>query len=174
VYFTTDGMQCTDSPYLAFERLLPYFCFKYGASEYEFWASNWHTLDPYKYGWHRWHRQSPSADVWYWMRYPNGDGNFIYPGEPLGVDELVPSVRLKQAREGVEDYEFMHLLDQAIEQGLAVGKDVSGARKALGRARDLVTIPCADGRYTTDYMPDPALLMEIRHEVALAIEALKD
>ncbi len=173
VYFTTDGMQCTDSPYLGFERMLPYFCFKYGASEYEFWASNWHTLDPYQYGWHKWHRQSPSADVWYWMRYPNGDGNFIYPGEPLGVDELVSSVRLKQAREGVEDYEFMHLLEQMIKNSSSKGVSTAKAQKALNRALDLVSIPCADGRYTTDYMPDPDVLMEIRHEVATAIEELK-
>jgi hypothetical protein len=152
--------------------MLPYFCYKYGASEYEFWAANWHTLDPYEYGWHRWHRQSPSADVWYWMRYPNGDGNFIYPGHPLGVDQLVSSIRLKQAREGVEDYEFMNILGHLIDQSRSQGIETRDAQKALDSALDLVTIPCADGRYTTGYMPDPDLLMEIRHEMAIAIEAL--
>jgi hypothetical protein len=175
VFFTTDGMQCTDTPFNAFERLLPYFCFKYEAKEYEFWATNWHTLDPYHYGWHRFHRQSPSVDVVYWMRYPNGDGNFIYPGEPIGAGQpLVASVRLKQAREGVEDFEFMNILDKLISKGRAGGINTSEASMALERATDLVTIPCADGRYTTQYMPDPDLLMEIRHGVATAIEELTE
>ncbi|MFC2112524.1 DUF4091 domain-containing protein [Bacteroidota bacterium] len=175
VFFTTDGMQCTDSPFLGFERLLPYFCFKYEAKEYEFWASNWHTLDPYNYGWHRFHRQSPEVDVVYWMRYPNGDGNFIYPGALIGADEpLVPSVRLKQAREGIEDFEFMNILDQLIKKGNSKGIETTEATAALDRAKDLVTIPCADGRYTTDYVPDPALLAEIRHDIGLAIEDLSE
>lgn len=172
IYFTTDGMQCTDSPYLGFERMLPYFCYKYEAKEYEFWASNWHTLDPYNYGWHRFHRQSPSVDVVYWMRYPNGDGNFIYPGEAIGADPLVASIRLKQAREGVEDFEFMHILGQLIEKANTQGISSSKAQAALDRTLDLVSIPCADGRYTTEYMPDPDLLMDVRHGIATAIEEL--
>lgn len=173
VYFTTDGMQCTDTPYLGFERMLPWFCFKYEASEYEFWASNWHTLNPYVYGWHRFHRQSPSAGVWYWMRYPNGDGNMIYPGPPIGVDGLVSSVRVKQAREGVEDHAFLTILQRLIDEKRAEGFDTSGAEAVLERARTLVNIPCADGRFTTDYTPEPSLLMEIRHDVAVAIESLR-
>lgn len=172
IFYTTDGMQCTDTPFLAFERMLPYFCFKYGASEYEFWAANWHTLDPYRYGWHRFHRQSSSPGVWYWMRYPNGDGTMIYPGQPVGVDGLVSSTRLKLAREGVEDYEFMVALERLIDQRDSEGVDTTAARQALDRARDLVTLPAADGRYTTGYTPDPDELMEIRDGIATAIEAL--
>jgi len=173
IFFTTDGMQCTDTPYLGFERMLPWFCFKYDASEYEFWAANWHTLDPYYYGWHRFHRQSPSADVVYWMRYPNGDGNFIYPGAPIGAGPLVATIRLKQAREGVEDFEFLYLLEQLMKKTGEAGMDVSEAEAVMDEAMSLVNIPCADGRYTTDYMPDPALLADIRHRVALNIEDLK-
>ncbi len=62
IIFTTDGMVCTDTPYIGFERLITYFCFKYGAMEFENWAANWHTLNPYKYGWHRYHLQSPGED----------------------------------------------------------------------------------------------------------------
>ena len=106
------------------------------------------------------------------MRYPNGDGNFIYPGQLVGVDDLVTSVRLKQAREGVEDYEFMNALDKLIKKCSSKGIETADARKALDRARGLVDIPSADGRYTTGYMPDPELLMEIRHEIAISIEDL--
>jgi hypothetical protein len=33
----------------------------------------------------------------------------VYPGQPAGIQGLVPSVRLKLYREAVEDYEYMML-----------------------------------------------------------------
>ena len=42
-----------------------------------------------------------------WKRYPNGDGYIIYPGKPIGEDGLIGSIRLKQVREGAEDYEYL-------------------------------------------------------------------
>ncbi len=172
VIFTTDGMVCTDTPYLAFERMLPYFCFKYGASAYEFWGSNWQTINPFDYGWHPFHRQSNTPGKYYWMRYPNGDGYIIYPGPPVGVDHLVPSIRLKQAREGVEDYEYLHLLKQLIEQRKSEGAATFEAEAALAGALDLVNIPTADGRYSTGYLRDPDKVLKVRDSVALAIEKL--
>lgn len=172
IFFTTDGQNCTDTPYLGFERLISYFCFKYGAREYEFWATSWHTLDPYNYGWHTYHRQYASEEVKYWMRYPDGDGTFIYPGPPIGVDQMVATIRVKQIREGVEDYEYMKLLDQLIHECSSKGMDTSNAREALERALNLVTIPSADGRYTTGYVSDPDEILEIRNGIALAIEDL--
>ena len=174
VIFTTDGMVCIDTPYIGFERLIPYFCFKYGAREYENWAANWHTLDPYHYGWHTFHRQYSSEEVKYWMKYPNGAGNMIFPGPPVGVEHLVAAARLKQARDGIEDFEYMTLLRQLIERGDEKGADVGRAQAALDNALELVTIPCADGRYTTGYVSDPDAILEIRHEIALAIEALNE
>jgi len=172
IFFTTDGQNCTDTPYLGFERLITYFCYKYGAREYEFWATSWHTLDPYKYGWHRYHRQYASEEVKYWMRYPDGDGTFIYPGPPIGVDQVVASIRVKQIREGVEDYEYMKLLDQLIQECSSKGIETMNAREALGRALDLVNIPTGEGRYTTQWISDPDEILEIRDEIALAIEEL--
>jgi hypothetical protein len=44
----------------------------------------------------------------------NGDGTLFYPGTParLGTKDHQPivSLRLKQIREGLEDYEYLHLL----------------------------------------------------------------
>ncbi len=172
LFFTTDGRMCTDTPYLGFERMLPYFCFKYGAEEYEYWGSNWYTLNPFEYGWHSYIRESLSPGDIYSIRYPNGDGNFIYPGQPIGVNSMVATIRLKLAREGVEDYEYMYSLDSLITLGKKQGKDVSQAEKALESARGLVTIPSADGRYSTEYLPDPYVVMQVREKVAEAIELL--
>ncbi len=41
--------------------------------------------------------------------YP-GDGLLVYPGEPAGLPGVVPSMRLKQLREGEQDYEYVELL----------------------------------------------------------------
>jgi len=41
--------------------------------------------------------------------YP-GEGVLVYPGAPAGVNGVVPSMRLKQLRDGVQDYELVEML----------------------------------------------------------------
>ena len=41
--------------------------------------------------------------------YP-GVEMFFYPGDKVGLDQVVPSIRLKWLREGMEDYEYTELL----------------------------------------------------------------
>jgi len=55
------------------------------------------------------------------------------PG-PLKLDHAVSSVRLEQAREGEEDYEYLHLLRQLVDRGKAAGRSVSTGEKALAAA----------------------------------------
>ncbi len=43
--------------------------------------------------------------------YP-GEGMLVYPGQPVGLSGVAPSMRLKWLREGVEDYEYVELLKQ--------------------------------------------------------------
>jgi len=172
LWFTTDGKMCTDTPYLGFERLLPHYNFKYGAEAYEFWGSNWYTFNPYEYGWHAYIRQSDRPGDLYWIRYPNGDANFIYPGLPIGVEGNVPTIRLKLAREGVEDYEYLYMLDNLIKEAKKQGKNVSDAEEALSGALDIITIPSSEGRYSTEYLPDPYVVMKVRNQVGDAIEKL--
>lgn len=58
-----------------------------------------------------------------------GDGMLIYPGEEVGLTGVVPSMRLKWIREGVEDYEYTEILKKLGYQDWAmtivsqVGKD---------------------------------------------------
>lgn len=53
----------------------------------------------------------------------NGDGTLFYPGKPsrIGGDADIPieSIRLKLIREGLEDYEYLHLCEQAALKELA-------------------------------------------------------
>ena len=173
LWFTTDGQMCTDTPYCGVERLLPHYCFKYGVEAYEFWGVSWLTYDPYRFGWHAYIRQAGEPGDYTWVRYPNGDGYLAYPGAPVGHDGPVSSVRLEQAREGVEDYEYLYLLRALVAQARAAGKDTSGAEKALAAADDLVEIPNAGGRYSSRILPDPDAVLRVKEAVARAIEGLR-
>jgi acetone carboxylase gamma subunit len=173
VWWTTDGQMCTDTPYAAVERLLPHYCFKYGADAYEFWGVDWLTYDPYEFGWHSYIHQSGQPGESYYVRYPNGDGFLAYPGSPIGHPGPVTSVRLEQAREGAEDYEYFYLLRERIAIAKAAGRDTAAAETALTTAQDLVTIPNAGGRFSTRILPDPDAVLAVKEGVATAIEALR-
>jgi hypothetical protein len=173
IWFTTDGQMCTDTPYCAVERLLPYYCFKYGAEAYEFWGVGWLTYDPYRYGWHAYIRQSSEPGSSYWIRYPNGDGYLLYPGAPIGHDGIVSSIRFEQAREGIEDYEYLYLLRLLTKKAQAKDLALSQADAALRAAYELVSIPNPGGRYSSKILADPSQLYEVRCKVAEAIQALK-
>lgn len=167
LWFTTDGQMCTDTPYCAIERLLPHYCFKYKVEAYEFWGVDWLTYDPYEFGWHSYIRQSSTPGEFYYVRYPNGDGFLLYPGTPAGQDEPVSSIRFEQAREGVEDYEYLYLL-----QNLAAAKGDVEAEKVLTEASELVTIPNAGGRFSTKILPDPDAVPRLRRRLAAEIVRL--
>lgn len=80
----------------------------------------------------------------------SGDGMFVYPGEQVGIDGVVPSLRLKWIREGVDDYDYVALLkargqgDYALQVARSVGADwrnwtqdvetLEQARRQLGEA----------------------------------------
>ena len=170
IWWTTDGQMCTDTPYCAVERLLPHYCFKYGAEAYEFWGIDWLTYDPHKWGWHRYIHQSGEPGTSTWVRYPNGDGYLAYPGKPVGLDGFVSTVRLEQAREGVEDYEYLYRLKQIVGERKAAGRPYTEGEKALELAGQLVEIPNAGGRHSTRILPDPDALLTARAALAEAIE----
>jgi acetone carboxylase gamma subunit len=173
IWWTTDGQMCTDTPYCAVERLLPHYCFKYGAEAYEFWGIDWLTYDPYEFGWHSYIQQSSQPGESSFVRYPNGDGFLAYPGSPIGHPGPVTSVRLEQAREGCEDYEYLYLLRQRIAAVKATGRDTTAAEKALAEAQELVSIPNAGGRFSTRVLPDPDAVLAVKERLAGALEALR-
>jgi hypothetical protein len=63
-----------------------------------------------------------------WGHFP-GEGMLVYPGENVGVEGVVPSIRLKALREGVEDFEYIQILkslgygEWALEVARSVGAD---------------------------------------------------
>lgn len=167
LWFTTDGQMCTDTPFNAVERLLPHYCFKYGADAYEFWGVSWFTYDPWRFGWHRYIHQSSTPGESYYVRYPNGDGYLLYPGRPVGIDGPVSTVRLEAARDGVEDYDYLLLLKTLAEKT----RDPE-AERLLADFAALLDIPNAGGRYSTRILPDPTRLAALRLRAGAAIERL--
>ncbi len=55
-------------------------------------------------------------------RHYNGGGLLFYPGTPCGMEGPVTSMRLKNLRDGMEDYEYFALLEQ--RAGAAAVKEV--------------------------------------------------
>ncbi|MEH2006494.1 DUF4091 domain-containing protein [Nostoc sp.] len=61
--------------------------------------------------------------------YFPGEGMLVYPGVQVGIEGVVPSMRLKWLRDGVEDYEYIEILKKlgrgnwALNIGRTVGKD---------------------------------------------------
>ncbi|MFQ6099107.1 MAG: DUF4091 domain-containing protein [Armatimonadota bacterium] len=173
LWFTTDGQMCTDTPYCAVERLLPQYCFKYDIEAYEFWGIDWLTYDPYQFGWHAYIHQSGEPGKSTWVRYPNGDGFLAYPGAPIGYEGFVSSVRLEQARDGVEDYEYLYMLRELLAKARPDSRAARRARRALDMASQLVDIPNAGGRYSTKILPEPDAVFRVKEAAARAIEALQ-
>ena len=79
-------------------------------------------------------------DVWNAAEQVNGDGILIYPG----AKGPLPSIRLENIRDGIEDFELLH----------AVGVE---------RCRDLIEQAITNG---TNYTLDVELLERLRRQVA--------
>jgi len=85
----------------------------------------------------------------------NGEGMLFYPSRDAGFAGPVLSMRLKQIREGMEDYEYLHLL-----------ANKAGRDKAITFAKRI-------GRTWRDWEKDPAKLLAARAELARTIETSK-
>jgi len=173
--YTTDGQMCTDTPYCAVERLLPHYCFHYDVEAYEFWGFTWLTYDPYDFGWHAYIHQTDQPGNSYYIRYPNGDGFLAYPGGPIGHSGPVSSIRLEQAREGMEDYEYLVLARGLLARERAADRDAvayaSDLQAALALAKGLVPIPNPGGLRSTQILPNPDQVFSVKEALAAAIES---
>ncbi|MEG2865642.1 MAG: DUF4091 domain-containing protein [Mucinivorans sp.] len=100
----------------------------------------------------------------------NGDGRFFYPlnRDPNGdrtthLGEAIPSLRLETLRDGIEDYEYLVLLDRL--------QKAAPADKAKSVAA-LLQIPQSIYTNEKTYAKDPRLLLDYRKKLAAAIVEL--
>ncbi|MBI4881259.1 MAG: DUF4091 domain-containing protein [Planctomycetes bacterium] len=101
----------------------------------------------------------PAGHVGFWG---NGDGRFLYPPEACcaaGSGKVlagpVDSLRFELLREGIEDYEYFHLLARLVRE-----------------AEPLLRVPPEICVSLTSFTRDPRPLLEHRRRVAEAIERL--
>ncbi|WP_245954281.1 DUF4091 domain-containing protein [Paenibacillus flagellatus] len=118
-------------------------------------------------------KQYVDRDVWTDpMAFPgaNGDGYLFYPGTALGIDGPIGTIRMETLREGAEDYEYLWLLEQRLNEAaakLGIGEGTFSAKEAIQ--------PYYDRLYDhiRDYEENPEKLLQVRREVAESIVALE-
>ncbi len=108
----------------------------------------------------------------------NGDGRFIYPplaaaepgasGDGPVIAPPVSSIRWEMLREGVEDYEYLYLLRELIEDRRARLSD-----EQLEHFQSLLVVPAEITSDMTTFSTDPAPIYRRRRAVAEAIEDLQ-
>ena len=104
-------------------------------------------------------------DTYTWRNY-NGSGQFVYPGLD-GVP--LASIRLENARDGIEDYESLALLGEAID-ACKQSKPAAIKPADLARFGQLLAIRPEVVTDMWDWTRDPKAIAAARDEVSAAIE----
>jgi hypothetical protein len=89
-----------DFPVLSY-RIAPWLNRRYGVTGLLYWTTVCWT-SPQRNPW-----DSPGFRVNF-----NGEGMLFYPGEDAGIDGPITTIRLKNLRDGMEDYEYFTLLEK--------------------------------------------------------------
>jgi hypothetical protein len=90
-------------------RIMPWVNHSLGYSGLLYWSSiKWGKEDV------PWYSIKGLKNTWL------GEGQLVYPGAEVGVEEETPSMRLKWIRKSVEDYEYVELLKKAGEGDFAM------------------------------------------------------
>ncbi len=163
-------------------RLWPWQSWQYGVQGILIWATTYWTsssafpgpqhqepwTDPMSYvsGY-----DFKAGQIGYWG---NGDGRFLYPPrEAAGKDSAcleppVTSFRWENLRDGLEDYEYLWLLQKAVEQSASV-EAKAGLRREAER---LLKVPSGISQDTRHFTTDPRAILEQRDRIARLIEQL--
>jgi hypothetical protein len=135
-----------DAPLLNY-RITPWIAWRYNMKGILYWGamSHWQEVeDP----WTDSATYKPAGNKG--PKY-NGEGVLLYPADHLGYEGVVPSLRLKALRDGIQDYEYLAILDRA----------------GLGdKARRLI-LPLAESWF--NWEKDPAVVKAIRLKLAQMI-----
>jgi hypothetical protein len=166
-------------------RLWLWATWKYGLDGIVVWQANyWHSDAVYPGP----RRQNPWDDPMSWGpedrsrvgargAWGNGDGRFLYPpnrdperNRARILDPAIPSIRWELLRDGIEDFEYLHLLRQEVDRLMASGVD-----PALWRdAETLLEVPDDVYADRTHFATEPGPIHQHRSKVAMAIERLGD
>jgi hypothetical protein len=125
-------------------RMLMWQSWQYGIEGFLYWVAN------------RWGKQGPVMNDEFPMmrtrphdyRTVNGDGVLLYPGQ----EDILPSLRLKNIRDGIEDYSLLWMTEDKLGRG-----KVNSIVKKISRS-------------VSDYESDPQKLNEARLELIRLLE----
>ena len=131
-----------DSPLLVY-RVPTWINRQYGITGLLYWSTVTTVIDP-------WFNPTFAHP-----RHYNGGGFLLYPGTPCGINGPVASMRLKNIRDGMEDYEYFTLLEKH-----------AGA-KAVQELVDRIA------PNWWDYSRDPKAISDVRREIARQIKERK-
>ncbi len=101
-----------------------------------------------------------------WTVY-HGDGSLFHCGPDGGP---LPSIRLENHRDGMEDYAYVCILEEAIRRVEAATGADGPRRRWLAEAKEALVPPETLVRSMTEYSRDPAELYAWRERVARLIE----
>ena len=152
-----DGLALTTWPWIAWRHRLDHL-FLYNMTEWTYFR-----LDRVATAWSAGKREiweNPLNQSW----QTNSQGVLLYPGPYVGIRGVVPTIRLKQVRRGMQDYEYLWL---AARRGAEATADaIAGqlVRRALHEAGPLGQVG-APGAWERD----PRAWAAARRELARAI-----
>jgi hypothetical protein len=89
-----------DFPVTAY-RIAPWLNRRYGITGLLYWSMVYYGSPD----------RNPWQDPGFRVRW-NGEGALFYPGDAVGIDGPIASIRLKNLRDGMEDYEYFALLEE--------------------------------------------------------------
>lgn len=95
-------------------------------------------------------------------KYKNGMGNLVYPGKN---GELLPSLRLENLRDGLEDYEYLVILKKLTAK--------CSDKSLKKQAEKLSKVPTNVAVAADNYSSNPENLINYRSKIASMIEKLK-
>lgn len=103
-----------------------------------------------------------------WTTY-HGDGSWTCVG-PDGTP--LPTIRLENFRDGIEDYAYAMLLEEAIKKAQANVNPTAAQQEWLKRAQAALEVPLSVTRTMTDFTQDPADVYRWRRGMAEALGEL--
>ncbi len=106
-----------------------------------------------------------------WSIRINGDGLLFYPGKEAGVQGPISCIRMKNIRQGAQDFEYLYLLEKMGQREVALKE----AKKLIGDEADSVTSSDGQsGKKKFDYQKNPAHWDEARIRLGNVLHKIGD
>ncbi|MDD2707432.1 MAG: DUF6067 family protein [Verrucomicrobiae bacterium] len=154
-------------------RIIYWMCWKYNAKGFLCWAGNaWYRAGKPGNSRKDFDQDGPKASWKTSCNMKNGCSYVFYPAlDEKGGLRPLGSVRAENIRDGVEDYEYFHILKERVEALKKAGAQDKRAAE-VAEAEKLLAIPGHIVKALDDYTQNPADLHDYRRKVGDMIEKL--